>query len=103
MTKQEIIERCIAAYSEAIEVCKELELDEAKNWLDKKELNIGVCYYSKIVLDFKIYYEKWIIRNFMPSRLHWSKRPYDCNTHPELMESLTTRLQILQHELSIPE
>lgn len=103
MTKQEIITKCIEAYTEAIEVCKQFDLYDAKYWLDAKFLDLGVCCYSRNALNFEIGNQKWIVRNFIPFKLHWAKRPYDCGTHKELMQSLQTRLDILKRELEIPE
>ncbi|CAB4577969.1 MAG: hypothetical protein F2563_03585 [Actinobacteria bacterium] len=102
MTKQEIIERCIAAYSEAIEVCGKLEFDKALNWLDKKELDFGVCHFVLKRLGLRIDYKDWVDRH-EGSDNYWAIIPRYCDTHDELIQSLQTRIEILKKELSIPE
>ena len=102
MTKQEIIERCIAAYTEAIEVCGELKLQEAKDWLNKKELDFGLCYFVSKRLGLLIACKDWVDRHVCFDN-YWAIAPRYCDTHDELMQSLQTRLEILKHELEILE
>lgn len=102
MTKQEIIAKCIEAYTEAVQVCGKLEFEEVQEWLDKKELDLGVCHFVKKRLGLRIVYEDWVNRHEEPEG-YWAIIPRYCETHEELMHSLTTRLNILKRELEIPE
>lgn len=102
MTKQEIITKCIEAYTEAIEVCKSLELHRCKLYLDSHFLITGVCRYANKVLGEWIFEEEWVMNKF---NIHgyWTTPAYKCTGHSELIQSLQTRLDILKRELEIPE
>jgi hypothetical protein len=103
MTKQKIIERCIAAYTEAIEVCGKLNFEGAQYWLDSKYLFRGVCYFVMHQLDIHIGSKNWVLRYQRYKSAFWATCPMNCRTHPELMKSLKIRLEILKRELEIPE
>lgn len=102
MEKQEIIERCIKAYTEAINECSELNLQTATDWLLSKSLECGVCRFVISRLNYDVAGKYWIQRNIKKG-LYWAEVPILCETHSELMESLKTRLEILKKESLIPE
>lgn len=101
MNKRDIITKCIEAYTEAVEVCDKIELGEAMDWLDQRCLIDGVCLFYNIQYGKSLLFCEWVERNETTHEGYWTTPAHKCKTHPELMQSLTTRLEILQRELLI--
>jgi hypothetical protein len=73
-------------YKKALEVCKELDFDEAYRYLYNNHLENGICFYC-LVKDFPC--------NFISSDYIF-KTPYFCNNHSEIIESLEFRINFLK-------
>jgi len=99
MTKQEIITLLIDDYEWAIEKVKYLTYRHGIIFLDKANIDIGVCFAAKRRHKTDIYGLEWVEKH----GVMWHKTPRNCHNKKEVIQSLQTRLDILKQELLIPE
>jgi hypothetical protein len=99
MTKQEIITLLIKDYEWAIEKVSKMEYLATHEFLVNEHLSNGVCNAAKLRHDQHIYCANWVYRS---EDAYWTTPPKRCETKEEIIQSLQTRLDILNQELLIP-
>jgi hypothetical protein len=80
------MKQVLEAYEKALEVCKDLGLEKAYEYLWKNNLEHGICFYcnmNKIEFDTEI-------------RGYIFTTPDDCKNHSEIIESLEFRINFLK-------
>jgi hypothetical protein len=81
------MKQVLEAYEKALEVCKDLDFDEAHRYLEDNDLEIGICFYC----NMKGIPYKFISLNYIFTI------PQHCNTHSEIIESLEFRINYLRN------
>ena len=106
MTKQEIITLLIKDYEEAIEKCKGMEHNEVVVFLDKINMDFGVCLYSFFKYGFNLSDKQWVVKHIdlnTERKCYWTNPIWVLDNKESIIQSLQTRLNILKTELEIPE
>ena len=106
MTKQEIITLLIKDYEEAIKKCKGMRYEDMHDYLDKINMDFGVCLYSFCKYGFSLSDKQWLVRNIdltTERRCYWTNPVWMLCNKIDIIQSLQTRLSILKTELEIPE
>jgi hypothetical protein len=99
MTKQEIINLLIKDYEWAIGKVKKMDYNLIHIFLEKKGLELGVCFAALSRHEISIYYKDWVQKHGK----YWTSPPECLFNKEEILQSLQTRLDILKQELQIPE
>lgn len=81
------MKQVLEAYEKALEVCKDLDFDEAHRYLEDNDLEIGICFYCNI---------KKIPYTFISGNYIFTI-PSECDTHAEIIESLEFRINYLRN------
>jgi hypothetical protein len=79
------MKKVLLAYETALEAVRGMEFRYVMYYLSVKQLHLGICWYC---LKNKIDFQKMNTYIF--------KKPYDCDTHAEIIETLEFRIKYLK-------
>lgn len=97
MKDSEIIKELIDLYSSSIKEVSRLDkVYDIKIFCRSKNINLGVCKAARLNLSVDIFDKEWVRGNFRNDSYFWYDVPDGLDDKSEIINSLTTRLNILK-------
>jgi hypothetical protein len=100
-SQQEILSLLIPYYKEHLKVVRKMDsLLTAYEYLISNDLHHGICACATNVFGVGIYGADWIEKlTKARGSVYIANTPYHCNTLPEIIQSLETRISIMESML----